>query len=145
MSTQVPPLHQGVWTEPTKFDQLRSKTDLQLVQVINAELSLGIRYAHQALKSADMWAIAEECNHRAKRAYTKLSRLIPVVSEITEDERSRVESRLEYLHGMLEALSAIGSTPSPIMKSPLLPAPFGKHAVALRVLPKKIGFERNGH
>jgi hypothetical protein len=113
MSKQVPPLHQGVWTEPTKFDQLRIKTDLQLVQVINAELSLGIRYAQQALKSADMWAVAEECNHRAKRAYTKLSRLIPVVSEITEDERNRVESRLEYLHGMLEALSAIGSTPSP--------------------------------
>jgi Protein of unknown function (DUF2934) len=35
------------------------------------------------------------------------------VAEITEDERSRVESRLEYLQGMLEALSAIGSTPNP--------------------------------
>jgi Protein of unknown function (DUF2934) len=113
MSKQLPLSRQGDWTEPTKFDQLRIKTDMQLVQLINAELDLGIRYAHQALKSADLWAVAEEFNNRAKRAYTKLSRLIPVVSEITEKERSRVESRLEYLRGMLEALSAIGSTPTP--------------------------------
>jgi hypothetical protein len=37
-----------------------------------------------------------------------------VVSEINEYERRRVESRLEYLRGMLEALSAIGSTPNPV-------------------------------
>jgi Protein of unknown function (DUF2934) len=113
MSKHLPRSNQGDWAEPTKFDQLRIKTDMQLVQLINADLNLGIRYAHQALKSVDMRAVAEECNHRAKGAYTKLSRLIPVVSEITGDERSRIESRLEYLQGMLEALSAIGSTATP--------------------------------
>jgi hypothetical protein len=40
--------------------------------------------------------------------------LIPlVVTEITEDERSRAEKGLKHLQGMLEALSAIGSTPTP--------------------------------
>jgi hypothetical protein len=78
MSKHLPQPHRGDWTEPSKFDQLRIKTDMQLVQVINTELGLGISYAHQALKSADTWAVAEECNHRAKRAYTKLSRLVPV-------------------------------------------------------------------
>jgi HAMP domain-containing protein len=113
MSKHLPPSHQGDWPELTKFDQLRIKTEIQLVQLINTELDLGIRDAHHALKSADNWAIAEECHRRADRAYAKASRLIPLVAEITEDERSRVESRLEHLQRMLEALSAIGSTPAP--------------------------------
>jgi Protein of unknown function (DUF2934) len=104
---------QGAWAEPTKFDQLRIKTEIQLVRLINAELDLGIRDARQALKSADTWAVAEEHHRRANRTYATISRLIPLVAEISEDERKRVESRLVRLQGMLEALSAIGSTPTP--------------------------------
>ena len=60
MSEYLPPSHQGDWPEPTKFDKLRIKTEMQLVQLINAELDLGIRDARQALKSADTWAVAED-------------------------------------------------------------------------------------
>jgi hypothetical protein len=113
MSKQLPPSHQDDWPDLSKFDQLRIKTEIQLIQLINAELDLGIRDARQALKSADLWAAAEECYRRANRAHAKAARLIPVVAEITDDERSRVESKLDHLLGMLEALSAIGSTPTP--------------------------------
>src|ERR1017187_2608202 len=107
MSEYLLPSHQGDWPELTKFDQLRIKTEMHLVQLINAELDLGIRDARQALKSADTWAVAEQFHRRANNAYAKASRLIPLVAEITENERSRVESRLDRLRRMLEALSAI--------------------------------------
>ena len=113
MREYLPPSQQGDWPEPTKFDQLRIKTEIQLVQLIDAELDRGTRDARQALKFADTWPVAEECYRRAKRVYATAARLIPVVATITEDERIRVESRLEHLQGMLEALSAIGSTPAP--------------------------------
>jgi len=113
MCNRLPQSQQGDWPEPTKFDQLRIKTGMQLIQLINAELDLGIRHARQALNSADMWAVAEEYHRRANRAYANASRLIPVVFEISEDEQSRVESRLELLQAMLEVLTSIGSTATP--------------------------------
>jgi len=99
--------------ELSKFDELRIKTEIQLVQLINVELDHGTRDARQALQSADTWPIAEECHRRAKISYAKASCLIPLVVEFTQDERSSVESRLEHLQRMLEALSAIGSKPAP--------------------------------
>ena len=100
--------------EVSKFDELRIKTRKQRVQLINNELDQGARDARQALKSADTWAATEACHLRAKRAYAEVSLLIPlVVTEITEDERSRAEKGLKHLQGMLEALSAIGSTTTP--------------------------------
>jgi hypothetical protein len=99
--------------ELSKFDELRIKTEWQLVQLINIELDRGIRDASQALRSADIWAIAEESYLRAKAAYAEAALLIPLIAVIPEDERTRVESRMEHLKGMLEALSSIGSTPMP--------------------------------
>ena len=104
---------QGDWPEPTKFDKLRMKTEMQLVQLIGAELDLGIRDARQALKSVDTAAIVEECQRRAEKACVKVARLIPLVAEMTEDERNRVESKFNRLQRMLEALATIGSRPAP--------------------------------
>lgn len=89
------------------------KTEVQLVRLINVELDVGIRDARQALKSVDTRAIVEECHHRAKRTCLKAARLIPLVAEFTEDERNRVESKLNRLQRMLEALATIGSRPAP--------------------------------
>jgi hypothetical protein len=100
-------------TELSKFQELRSKTDKELVQIIGNGLDLGIHHAGQALSSADTWEVAERCRHRAKTAYTQVSRLLPLVVEMTADERRRVESRLDHLKGLLDSLSAIGSTPTP--------------------------------
>lgn len=99
--------------ELSKFDELRIKTEEQLVQLINNELDLGIREASQALRSADSWADAEECYRRAQRAYAEAPRLISLVAEITEEERGTLEARLKYLREMLEGLSVLGSTPPP--------------------------------
>jgi Protein of unknown function (DUF2934) len=113
MSEYLPPSHQGDWPELTKFYKLRIKTEMQLVQLINTELERGTRDARQALKFADTWPIAEDCYRRANRAYAEASRLISLIVEITEDERKAVRSRLEHYRRMLEALSSIGSTPTP--------------------------------
>jgi hypothetical protein len=113
MSEYLTPSQQGNWPEPTKFNQLRIKTEMQLVRLINAELDLGIRDARQALKSVDTKTIVEECHHRAKKARVTAARLIPLVAEMTEDERNRVESKLNRLQKMLEALATIGSRPAP--------------------------------
>jgi Protein of unknown function (DUF2934) len=107
-------VHQGDgMIELSKFHELRSKTDKQLVQIIENGLDLGIRHASQALSSADTWEAAEKCRHRAKTAYSQMSRLLPLVVEITSDERRRVESRLDHLKRLLDSLSAIGSTSTP--------------------------------
>ena len=100
-------------THLSKFDELRSKTQKELVQIINHGLDLGIRHARQALESADTSVVAEECCVRAKTSYVEVSRLIPLVVNIPADERRRLESRLEHLEGMLKSLSAIGSLPTP--------------------------------
>ena len=118
-------------TELSKFDALRSKTDKQLVQIIQNGLDLGNRNASRALSAQDAAAssqvsetlprrplcagleVAEKCRHRAKTAYSQVSRLLPLVVEFTADERRRVESRLDHLKRLLDSLSAIGSTPTP--------------------------------
>lgn len=113
MNEFLPPSHARDWPEPTTFDKIRIKTEMQLIQLIKAELTLGIQDGRRALESADRGPVREECNRRANKAYAKVTRLISVVAEITEDERTEIEARLEHLQRMLEALSAIGSTPAP--------------------------------
>jgi hypothetical protein len=97
----------------SKLDELRVKTNKQLLQIINNGLELGIRHARQALKSADTWDAAEYGYSRAKKAYGEGSKLITLIDEITGEEWSKVKARLGHLRGMLEALSGIGSMPSP--------------------------------
>jgi hypothetical protein len=94
-----------------KFDELRLKTDRQLIQLANAELDFGIRDAHQALESTENWASAERHYRMAERACTQASRLIRLTSDFRENELGGVEARLHYLREVLNALSAIGSTP----------------------------------
>jgi hypothetical protein len=105
--------NRAIWAEPTKFDQLRSKTDLQLVHLINTELNLNLRDARQALRSADIGVVAGEFYRRAKTAHARISRLLPLISSIAADERIEMESKLADLRAMLESLSGIGSTPTP--------------------------------
>ena len=50
-----------------RFDQLRIKTDKQLIQVVNDSLTLGIREARHALSAADAGAFVEGHHRRAER------------------------------------------------------------------------------
>jgi hypothetical protein len=90
--------------ELSRFDSLRLRTEEQLIQLINNGLDRGIRDAHQALRSAETRAFAEELYHRAQKAYDEVSRLIPLTDEISKAKRIGVESRLENLRRMLEGV-----------------------------------------
>jgi hypothetical protein len=95
----------------SQFDRLHSKTERQLLQVVNNALELGVCEARQALRSADTGALAKDHYLRAKSAYAEASRLTPLVEE-PENEQGRWEARLEHLREMLEGLSVLGSTPT---------------------------------
>jgi|HubBroStandDraft_1064217.scaffolds.fasta_scaffold678985_1 hypothetical protein len=75
-----------------KFDQLRIKTDTELVQLITHEVDLGLRAA-----ALDSYA-------RAARAYFEAARLMRI-SEISQKDRPVLESRLEGLAEALEMLT----------------------------------------
>jgi hypothetical protein len=100
----------------SKFDELRTKTEIELVHVVNRELDLGILEARRAL-SADSWGIAQNRYVRARQAYVRASRLIPlmdvvdVMDEVPGDQQGPGE-RLAHLREMLDGLSVLASTPS---------------------------------
>ena len=96
-----------------RFDQLRIKTDRQLIHLATQALARGIREARQALRAADVWAFTEGHQRRAKKAYAEASRLIPLVAEIQEHERNRLEAELVHLRDMLDGLLVLGH-PSPV-------------------------------
>jgi hypothetical protein len=93
--------------ELSKFDELRRKTDNELVHVFTDDLRMGLAAARKALKSTDDLASARESYLRAKRAYTEVSRLLPVTYEITENERIGLQLRLTRLRAMLDTLSRL--------------------------------------
>jgi hypothetical protein len=97
-----------------KFDQLRIKTDKDLIQFLARELDQGLSAALEGLTSSDDCASVKECHARANRAYAKASRLSRVVYDLSQTERIGVQSRLERLRGMLDGLvvRASGRTPS---------------------------------
>ena len=87
-----------------KFDELRLKTEVQLIQLIHSELDRGIRCARQALSSTHTRAVAEQWNLRANRAHAEASRLIPLALGTPEDELSRLETKLAQLETTLQTL-----------------------------------------
>jgi hypothetical protein len=97
----------------SKFDELRLKTDRQLIQIANTELDLGIRDAHRALESAENWVSAERHYWFAERAHAQTSLLLHLAGDSREAELGSVESRLEYLLEILDGLSVLESTATP--------------------------------
>ena len=65
-----------------KFDELRLKTDRQLIRLANTELDLGIGDAHEALQSAGNWVSAQSHYLLAERAYAHAARLIHLTGDI---------------------------------------------------------------
>jgi hypothetical protein len=96
-----------------RFDELRVKTDKQLLQVVNNMLDRGVREVSHALKSYDNRAIAGDHYLRANAAYDEAARLIPLIRQIVVEERSGVEAKLEHLKKMLEAFTLAGPAPTP--------------------------------
>ena len=66
---------------PTKFDELRFKTDNQLIRLVSRELDLGICYALEALRLSDDLGPAERSYARAECACTDSQRLLRLAGE----------------------------------------------------------------
>jgi hypothetical protein len=107
-------------TERSKFDELRLKTDRQLIQLANSELDLGLRDAYKALESAENWTSAERHYLAAEDAYREAARLVRLAGDIREDELSLVESELDHLREVLEGLSVLSSAALGGDKTPAL-------------------------
>ena len=72
-----------------EFEELRAKTDRQLIRIIESDLELGIRVARQALNSAGACTpTAEQSYSRAELAHNEVSRLLPIMYEVA-GRRSR--------------------------------------------------------
>jgi hypothetical protein len=76
--------------EFSRYDELRLKTEAQLVQLIHHELDRAMRDPR-----------------RAQRAHAEVSRLMRLTAETTEDERSKLESRLRDLAEVLEPAKSL--------------------------------------
>lgn len=97
----------------SKFDELRTKTDRQVIQLIRNALDTGLRNAQKALLCADDWVVAEVCYRKARAAYADTGRLIRLIGAAPPGERAELESEFEHLGRMLHSLSAIGSAHAP--------------------------------
>lgn len=95
----------------TKFDELRFKTDNQLIRLVNHELDCGICYALEALRHLDDSAAATQRYSAAQRACTKSHRLLRLAGEIPANERSGLESKLAHLRGLLALVRLRGDVP----------------------------------
>jgi len=95
----------------SKFEELRTETDRKLIRIVDSDLDLGIRAAHQALNSAGRWTFcAEQSYSRAERAHAEVSRLLPLMYQVTRDELDKRDVRLRHLGELLIALTTICST-----------------------------------
>jgi Protein of unknown function (DUF2934) len=107
----------GQYMAATKFDELRTKTERELVYLINSELDLGIEEARQAL-IADTSNSIYDHYFRARQAYFRVSRLIPLMEEPAEDQPSP-EVRLQSLGEVLDGLSTGTAAPKKENIAPL--------------------------
>lgn len=88
-------------SKEAKLRELRAKTDGELVRYVTNELALGVRYA---LESDD------QSHSRAEEAYAEIARLLPIINELGESERRRLEAKVKRLREMLDRLPALTRT-----------------------------------
>ena len=93
--------------ELSKFDELRLKTDNELVLLLSNDVELGLAAAREALNCADGLPSAVRNYAKAKQAHAEVSRLLPLAYEIALDEKVRLQLRLAGLARMLETLQSL--------------------------------------
>jgi len=71
--------------EQAKLQELRAKTDRQLLTLVHDELEVAVRS-----ESNGDYA-------RAARAYVEATRLVPLLNNLSSAERARLEARLQLL------------------------------------------------
>jgi len=81
---------------PGKLEQLRAKTDRQLLVLVKAELE-------DALRSESSGDYAQ-----AARAYLEVTRLLPLLHNISAFDRARLEAQLERVRaGISEEATSV--------------------------------------
>jgi len=86
-----------------KYDELRLKTDTELIQVIDSELSFALSCVFQAVDSLDRLGFPGRPYFQAERACADVCRLIPVVYGTVE--RARLADRAEHLRNILDRIA----------------------------------------
>jgi hypothetical protein len=92
--------------ELCKFDELRLKTDNELLKLLNDDVELGIAAAGKALTASEDPSSAVESYVKAKRAHTEVSRLLSLAYGSTVAEKVGLQVRLHRLSRLLEALQS---------------------------------------
>jgi hypothetical protein len=87
-----------------KFDELRLKTDTELIQVIERELDLALSSVFQAVDSLDRLGFPGRFYFHAERACADACRLIPMVYD-NPVERVRLAARAEHLWKILDRIA----------------------------------------
>lgn len=103
--------------KPTKFDELRFKTDNQLIRLVSRELDLGICHALEALRLSDDRGAAERAYASAQHAHTNCERLLRLAGEIPANVRIELESKLADLRGLLALVCAGPFDPNPAVEA----------------------------
>ncbi len=93
--------------ELCKFDELRLKTDNELLKLLNHQVELGIAAARESLKGVEDFSARGQSYVKARRAHTDVSRLFALAYEGPVAERVRLQLRLHRLSQMLEALQSL--------------------------------------
>ena len=99
--------------EIPKFDQLRIKTDKELLYLVRKDLDLGLNTACRALMLADGGISVSESYAKTKRSYAKASRWLGLIDEITAQERAELELNLNRLAAILKGLAVLSSAETP--------------------------------
>jgi|GEM_PF-2481227 hypothetical protein len=84
----------------SKFDELRRKTDREIVNLLNRKLDSGFALcasAGSAAEPSEAWA-------KAQRAYLEAARLLPLLGGIGPEERDGLRRRVRDLERSIERL-----------------------------------------
>ncbi len=92
--------------EVSKLEELRAKTDRQLLVVIRKELERGLVFAGVARTSYHLGdhALARDFLRKAERAYDEANMLLPLVRGTGRVEKTRLEARGRELCEELDEL-----------------------------------------
>ena len=93
--------------ELSKFDELRLKTDNDLLKLLNNDVELGLASAREALRCVDDSSSVVQSYLKGKRAHAEATRLLPLAYGIPVGERVSLQWRLDSLSRMLEALQSL--------------------------------------
>ena len=89
-----------------KLIALRNRTDLDLLVLVNPELDRGIVGVDMATtRNSPVFAQAE-------KSYSAAKTLLPWIAGLTQDDRLRMESKLDELRGLLDQVPVYANLPT---------------------------------